>query len=174
MEPTAQTISFLINGTKKTIQVERSWTFLYVLREILGLTGTKYGCGTGDCGACKILLNGEPKNSCTLPAFKADTCTIVTIEGIQEEGRLSILQQAFVDAGAIQCGFCTPGMIITGTALLRDNPNPSELEIRRAFSNNLCRCTGYVKIVEAVKLAARRILAMKKEQEVLKEAINVK
>jgi aerobic carbon-monoxide dehydrogenase small subunit len=174
MEDTAKTISFTINGMEKTVQVQRSWTLLYLIREILGLTGTKYGCGTGDCGACKILLNGEPKNSCTLPALKADTCTIITIEGIQENGRLSILQQAFVDAGAIQCGFCTPGMIITGTALLRDNADPTELEIRDAYANNLCRCTGYVKIVEAVQLASKRILAIKKDREVLLEAINDK
>ena len=174
MDDNSQTISCTINGNKKTLQVQRSWTLLYMLREALGLTGTKYGCGTGDCGACKVLLNGEPRNSCTLPAIKADSCTIVTIEGIQEEGRLSILQQAFVDSGAIQCGFCTPGMIITGTALLRDNPNPTESEIREAYANNLCRCTGYVKIVEAVQLASKRILAIKKDRKVLQEAINDK
>lgn len=150
-------VAFTINGAATTLKVERSWTLLYVLREVLGLTGTKYGCGTNDCGACKVLIDGKPRNSCTIPAKNADGCRIVTIEGLQEKGRLSILQRSFVDAGAIQCGFCTPGMIVTATALLAGNPSPTEQEIRDAFANNLCRCTGYVNIVKAVALAARRM-----------------
>jgi carbon-monoxide dehydrogenase small subunit len=127
---------------------------LYALRDVLGLTGTKYGCGTGDCGACKVLIDGKPCNACTTPVFKVEGKAVVTIEGLLENGSLSPLQRAFNDAGAIQCGFCTPGMIITGTALLAVNPSPSEQEIREAYSNNLCRCTGYVNIVAAVQMAA--------------------
>ncbi len=150
-------VSFKINGLPVTLTVERAWTLLHLIREVLGLTGTKYGCGTGDCGACKVLIDGKPVNSCTVPANKAEGCEITTVEGLQNEGGLSILQRAFVDAGAIQCGFCTPGMIITGTALLASNPKPTERAIREAYSNNLCRCTGYVKIVEAVQMAAARM-----------------
>lgn len=150
------TVSFTINGKREILRVRREWTLLHVIRDELSLTGTKYGCGTNDCGSCKVLINGEARNSCCIPANKIDGWDIVTIEGLQKNGKLNTLQQAFVDAGAIQCGFCTPGMIITATALLNNNPKPEESEIREAFSNNLCRCTGYVKIVEAVKLAAER------------------
>jgi len=139
------------------LQVRRKWTLLYLLREVLGLTGTKYGCGTNDCGACKVLVDGKAVNSCVIPAKNLDGKSVVTIEGLQENGQLNILQQAFVDAGAIQCGFCTPGMIISATALLRENPDPSEEEIRKALDGNLCRCTGYVNIVKAVILAAERM-----------------
>ncbi len=151
------TVSFTINGTEKSLTVQRKWTLLYVLREVLGLTGTKYGCGTNDCGACKVLVDGKAVNSCVLPAKNLDGKSIITIEGLQEDGRLNVLQQAFVDAGAIQCGFCTPGMIISATALLELNRDPSEEEIREALSGNLCRCTGYVNIVKAIRLAADRM-----------------
>ena len=157
MDGQEQSVAFTINGVATILKVERSWTLLYVIREVLGLTGTKYGCGTNDCGACKVLIDGKPRNSCTIPAKNVEGAAIVTIEGLQDQGRLSILQRSFVDAGAIQCGFCTPGMIVSATALLAMNPSPTEQEIREAFSNNLCRCTGYVKIVEAVQLAARRM-----------------
>jgi len=140
-----------------SLQVRRKWTLLYLVREVLGLTGTKYGCGTNDCGACKVLVDGKAVNSCVIPAKNLDGKCVVTIEGLQENGQLNILQQAFVDAGAIQCGFCTPGMIISATALLRENPDPSEEEIRKALDGNLCRCTGYVNIVKAVALAAERM-----------------
>lgn len=156
------TVTFIINGTEKSLTVQRKWTLLYVLREVLGLTGTKYGCGTNDCGACKVLVDGKAVNSCVLPAKNLDGKNIVTIEGLQEDGRLNVLQQSFVDAGAIQCGFCTPGMIISATALLALNRDPSEEEIREALSGNLCRCTGYVNIVKAIRLAADR-MAGKKE-----------
>ena len=157
MEEQVQMVNFTVNGVPASVRAERGWTLLHVLREVLGLMGTKYGCGTNDCGACKVLVDGKPRNSCTIPIKNVDACSIVTIEGLQEGGKLNILQRSFVECGAIQCGFCTPGMIISATALLAANPAPTETEIREAFSNNLCRCTGYVKIVEAVKLAAVRM-----------------
>ncbi len=146
-----------VNGEEHHLRIGKRWTLLYVLRDVLNLTGTKYGCGTGDCGACKVLIDGEPVNSCTYLAVRAQGKDIVTIEGLAQEGRLTPVQQAFVETGAIQCGFCTPGMVITATALLRRNPNPSRQEILEALDNNLCRCTGYVKIIEAIELAGRRM-----------------
>jgi aerobic carbon-monoxide dehydrogenase small subunit len=150
-------ITLTINGTEHYLSIKKKWTLLYVLREELGLTGTKYGCGTNDCGACKVLLDGKAVNSCLLLVKNLDGKSVVTIEGLQEDGRLNVLQQAFVDAGAIQCGFCTPGMIISSTALLQEKPDPTEEEIRQALSENLCRCTGYVNIIKAVQLAAKRM-----------------
>ncbi len=167
MEDTAGMVSFTVNGVPVTVRAERSWTLLHVLREVLGLTGTKYGCGTNDCGACKVLVDGKPRNSCVIPVKNVAGSEIVTIEGLQKDGELSILQRSFVDAGAIQCGFCTPGMIISATALLAGNPDPEEAAIRTALAGNLCRCTGYVKIVEAVKLAARRMAEVRSAAEVL-------
>lgn len=146
-----------INGEEYPLLIGKRWTLLYVLRDVLNLTGTKYGCGTGDCGACKVLIDGEPVNSCTYLATRAQGKEIITIEGLSQEGRLSPVQQAFVETGAIQCGFCTPGMVISATALLRRNPNPTREEILKALDNNLCRCTGYVKIIEAIELAGRRM-----------------
>ncbi|MBE6906615.1 MAG: (2Fe-2S)-binding protein [Ruminococcaceae bacterium] len=143
-----------INGRDYPLQVEPNWTLLYVIRELLRLTGSKYGCGTGDCGACKVLIDGEAKNSCTLLARNMEGKKIVTIEGASHGGQLHPVQQAFIDAGAIQCGFCTPGMVITSIALLSKSPDPTEDEILEALGNNLCRCTGYKKIVEAIRLAA--------------------
>lgn len=150
-------IKLNINGEEKFIHIKRNWTLLYVLRDVLSLTGTKYGCGTNDCGACRVLIDGETKNSCVIPARNLEGKEIITIEGLLENGKLNIIQQSFVDAGAIQCGFCTPGMIISTTALLNKNPEPSEQEIRAGLEENLCRCTGYVKIVDAVQLAASRL-----------------
>lgn len=146
-----------VNGEVRQLLVDRRWTLLYVLRDVLDLTGSKYGCGTGDCGACKVLVDGEPTNSCTYLATRAAGKDIVTIEGLSAGDSLSPVQQAFVDAGAVQCGFCTPGMVISATALLRRKPSPTRQEIVDALDNNLCRCTGYVKIVEAIELAARRM-----------------
>lgn len=143
-----------INGRDYPLQIEPKWTLLYVAREVLRLTGSKYGCGTGDCGACKMLIDGEAKNSCTLLARNMEGKRIVTIEGVSQGGQLHPVQQAFIEAGAIQCGFCTPGMVITSIALLSNNPDPTEEEILEALGNNLCRCTGYKKIVEAIHLAA--------------------
>lgn len=147
-----------INGREITVepQYEKSTLLLY-LRDILRLTGTKCGCATGDCGACKVLVDGEAMNSCLLKMAALDGKQITTIEGIGREDRLDPIQEAFVNAGAIQCGYCTPGMIITTKALLTKNPDPSEVEIRKALDNNLCRCTGYVKIVQAIQEAARLI-----------------
>ena len=157
MEP-RETIHLTVNGEEHELVIGRRWTLLYVLREVLGLTGTKYGCGTGDCGACKVLLDGEPINSCTYLATRAAGKAVITIEGLTpRDGSLSPLQQAFVEAGAVQCGFCTPGMIVVATALLQRNPAPSREEIALALDNNLCRCTGYVKIIDAIELAARRL-----------------
>ncbi len=143
-----------INSRDYPLQVESNWTLLYVIRELLRFTGSKYGCGTGDCGACKVLIDGEAKNSCTLLARNMEGKKIVTIEGVSQGGQLHPIQQAFIDAGAIQCGFCTPGMVITSIALLSKSPDPTEDEILEALGNNLCRCTGYKKIVEAIRLAA--------------------
>lgn len=151
-------LELLVNGERHSLLVGRRWTLLYVLRDVLNLTGPKYGCGTGDCGACKVLIDGEAINACTYLATRAAGKEVVTIEGLTPpDGRLNPIQQAFVDAGAVQCGFCTPGMIITATALLRRNPRPTREEIVGALDNNLCRCTGYVKIVEAIELAAARM-----------------
>ncbi len=151
------TIDLNINSRVYTIQVDTKWTLLYYLREVLELTGTKYGCGTNDCGACRVLIDGVAKNSCVLLVKNLEGKKIITIEGLQENGQLNIIQQSFVDAGAIQCGFCTPGMIISTTALLNNNSGPSESEIKIALEDNLCRCTGYVKIIDAVQLAASRL-----------------
>ena len=148
------TVNLNINNRNYTTQADSKWTLLYYLREVLDLTGTKYGCGTNDCGACRVLIDGEAKNSCVLLVKNLEGKKIITIEGLQENGKLNVIQQSFVDAGAIQCGFCTSGMIISTTALLGNNSEPSESEIREALKENLCRCTGYVKIVDAVRLSS--------------------
>lgn len=152
-----ESIELKINGEVKSVQVEKNWTLLYVLREVLDLTGAKCGCNTGDCGACKVIIDGEAVNSCLVLAPKAVGKDIWTIEGLSNGPELHPIQQAFIDAGAVQCGYCTPGMVMSAKALLDKNLDPSEEEIRAAISNNLCRCTGYVKIVEAIRLAAERM-----------------
>lgn len=157
MENDLITVDLVLNGRQQSVLIDRKWTLLYYLREVLELTGTKHGCGTNDCGACRVLIDGEAKNSCVILMRNLNGKKVVTIEGLQKNGRLDIIQQSFVDAGAIQCGFCTPGMIITTTALLEQNPSPSESEIRDALEANLCRCTGYVKIVDAVHLSSARL-----------------
>lgn len=154
---TMESIELKINGEVKSVQVEKNWTLLYVLREVLDLTGAKCGCNTGDCGACKVIIDGEAVNSCLVLAPKAVGKDIWTIEGLSNGPELHPIQQAFIDAGAVQCGYCTPGMVMSAKALLDKNLDPSEEEIRAAISNNLCRCTGYVKIVEAIRLAAERM-----------------
>lgn len=146
-----------INGQDVSVSVEKNYTLLHVLREMLGLTGAKCGCSTGDCGACKVMLDGEPVNSCLVLARNAVGKRIVTIEGIARGTTLHPVQQAFIECGAVQCGYCTPGMVISAVALLNRNPDPTEDEIKQALSNNLCRCTGYVKIIDAIKLAAKRM-----------------
>jgi len=154
-------IEFTINGKHRKIIVNPNELLLNVIREDLGLTGTKYGCGTGECGACTVLVGGEPVLSCLTLAVTVDKKEVTTIEGIGTYENPHPLQQTFVEAGAIQCGYCTPGMILSAKALLDKNPNPTEDEIKRAIEGNLCRCTGYVKIIEAIKLAAKR-MGMKK------------
>ena len=144
-------IQLKVNGELHTIQIEPTETLLHVLREKLGLTGTKESCGEGDCGACTILVNGKCVNSCIYPAIQADGCEIMTVEGVEKNPKLARIQQAFVDHGAVQCGFCSPGMIMATCALLDEIPNPTEEEIRRGLSGNLCRCTGYQAMVDAVK-----------------------
>jgi carbon-monoxide dehydrogenase small subunit len=147
-------ISVTVNGILHELAVEPRRTLLELLREDLGLTGTKKGCGIGDCGTCTVLLDGVATFSCLTLAIQADGCSVETVEGLALDGKLNKLQQAFVDHGAIQCGYCSPGMLMTATELLRRSRNPSEQDIRRAISGNLCRCTGYQKIVEAIKAAS--------------------
>jgi len=150
-------ITLNVNGETVEAAVEPNRTLIQFLREDLGLTGTKHGCGLGDCGACTVILDGKPVNSCLMLAIQANGGEVITIEGLAENGKLHPIQQAFVDKGAIQCGFCSPGMILSAKALLESNPRPSEHEIRTAISGNLCRCTGYQKIVEAIQEAAKAI-----------------
>jgi carbon-monoxide dehydrogenase small subunit len=150
------TIEFTLNGEKTSADVDASARLLDVLRDTFGLTGTKEACGQGECGACTILCDGDAVHACLMPAFQAAGREIVTIEGLEQSGELDGLQQAFLDAGAIQCGYCTPGMIMAAKALLLKNPTPTASEIREAMAGNLCRCTGYKKIEDAVQLAAER------------------
>ncbi len=144
-------ISLNINGEEYHLNVEPQRTLLDAIREDIGLTGTKKGCDSGDCGACTIILDGEPVNSCIVLAVDANGKQITTIEGLAANGTLHPLQDAFVQHGAVQCGFCTPGMVLAAKALLDKKPNPTEQEIREGMVGNLCRCTGYAKIIEAVK-----------------------
>jgi len=147
-------IQLQVNGFVYDLLIEPHWTLLDVLRNALGLTGTKEGCGKGECGACTVIVDGEAVLACLILAVRAQGKSILTIEGLVQEGRLDPLQDAFVNYGAIQCGYCTPGMIMTSKALLSKNPHPTEEETKKALSGNLCRCTGYVKIIEAVQQAA--------------------
>ncbi len=149
-----QLIELKVNGEVYEVAIESHRTLLEVLRESLGFVGTKRGCDEGTCGACTVLVNGKPILSCLMLATDAIGAEIETIEGQAITGKPSPLQKAFVDYGAIQCGFCSPGMILSAKALLRENPKPTEREIKEAISGNLCRCTGYIKIVEAIKVAA--------------------
>jgi len=150
------TISFHVNGEPQTVSVPATTTLLELLRERLHLTGTKEGCGIGECGACTVLLDAAPVTACLVLAAEVDGCSIETIEGEARDGQLSELQRAFVDAGAVQCGFCTPGMIMSARGLLSRNPDPTDEEIVEAIAGNLCRCTGYEAVVDAVRLAAER------------------
>jgi aerobic-type carbon monoxide dehydrogenase small subunit (CoxS/CutS family) len=146
-------IHLTVNGRERTWAAQPGDTLLEVLRRE-GVVGVKKGCGTGDCGACTILLNGRAVNACLVLAAKADGGIIVTIEGVADGERLHPVQEAFLDVGAVQCGYCTPGMVLSAVGLLSRNPDPTEAEIREAISGNLCRCTGYVKQVEAIQRAA--------------------
>jgi carbon-monoxide dehydrogenase small subunit len=147
-------IKLKVNGTTERAAVPSNMTLLTMLREVLVLTGTKNGCAAGECGACTVLMNGEPVNSCMVLAVEADGAEIVTVEGLARDRKLDKNQQAFVDLTGVQCGFCTPGMLISARALLDRSPHPSEDEIKDALRGNLCRCTGYTRIVEAVKQVA--------------------
>lgn len=149
-------ISFIINNKKVTVDVVPSMRLLDVVRDVLKLTGTKEGCGEGECGACTVLVNGEPYNSCLTPVINVEGKELLTIEGLREMKEYQVLADAFADMGGSQCGFCTPGMILVSYALLKKNPKPTEEEIRFALSGNLCRCTGYQAIVNAVKQASEK------------------
>jgi aerobic-type carbon monoxide dehydrogenase small subunit (CoxS/CutS family) len=145
-----------VNGDRRQVGVPQHWTLLEALRYGLGLTGSKQGCDKGDCGACTVLLDGVPVLACITPVWEAEGHEVTTVEGLAEPGRLAPLQDAFAETGAAQCGFCTPGILMSAAALLAANPAPTLDEIREALSGNLCRCTGYTKIYDAVALAAER------------------
>lgn len=147
-------IRLLVNGFEYDLLIKPHWTLIDVLRDEIGLTGTKKGCGKGECGACTVIIDGEAVLACLVLAIQAQGKSIQTIEGLAQEGKLDSLQNAFVKYGAIQCGYCTPGMILTSKALLNKNPHPTVEEIQKALSGNFCRCTGYVKIIEAVQNAS--------------------
>ena len=149
-------ISFILNNKKVTIDVTPSMRLLDVIREELHLTGTKEGCGEGECGACTVLVNGEPYNSCLTPVANVIGKKVMTIEGFRETKAYRVIADAFANQGGSQCGFCTPGMILASYAVLKKNPHPTEEEIREALSGNLCRCTGYNSIVNAVMLASKK------------------
>jgi aerobic-type carbon monoxide dehydrogenase small subunit (CoxS/CutS family) len=151
---TAKTITVEINGTSYEREVEARRLLVHFIRDDLDLTGTHVGCDTGNCGACSVILDGTLVKSCMLLAVQAEGASIETVEGLAEEDRLTELQQAFSDHHALQCGYCTPGMLMSATALLRENPRPSDDEIRRAIQGNICRCTGYWNIFEAIKAAS--------------------
>lgn len=158
MDGNTISIACEVNGVMRRIEVEPTERLVDVLRDKLFLTGTKEGCGIGECGACTVLLDDMPVNSCMVLAAQAGGRRILTIEGIKGEGTaLHPLQQAFIDAGAVQCGYCTPAMVLCGYALLKSNPHPTEDDIRLAISGTLCRCTGYVQIIEAINLAVARM-----------------
>jgi carbon-monoxide dehydrogenase small subunit len=155
-------IHFILNGSPVSLLVEAHKRLIDVLRGPLGHKGTKEGCGEGECGACTVIVDGRAVNACLYPAFEIEGKSVTTIEGLLGSGnRLSVIQQAFVDKGGIQCGFCTPGMIMSAKALIDSNPDPGEEEIRDALVGNLCRCTGYVQIIESVKAAAAKLKEMK-------------
>lgn len=147
-------ITLTVNGTREQVDVPSNFTMLRMLREKLALTGTKNGCAAGECGACTVLLNGEPVNSCMVLAAECDGADVITVEGLAKDKRLDPVQEMMIEAGGVQCGFCTPGILISARALLDRNPHPSEDDIREALVGNLCRCTGYMRIIEGVKKAA--------------------
>ncbi len=148
-------VSFKVNGEPQEVLVQPWQTLLDVLRDELHLTGTKEGCGNGNCGACTVLVNGRSVNSCCMLAAEAEEQEITTVEGLAQNGKLDPLQEAFIKYGALQCGFCTPGFLMSARAFLNQSPHPTELEIRKAVAGNLCRCTGYDKIVRAIQSVAQ-------------------
>lgn len=147
-------INLFVNGMAEVVDVSSNMTLLQMLREKLALTGTKNGCAAGECGACTVLKDGEPVNSCMVLAVECEGANITTVEGLSSDGKLSKLQTTIIETGGVQCGFCTPGVLISAQALLDRNPHPSEKDVREALVGNLCRCTGYIRIFEAVKKAA--------------------
>jgi len=149
-------ITVTVNSSTELVDVPSNMTLLQMLRDKLALTGTKNGCAAGECGACTVILNGEPVNSCMVLAVECDGARLTTVEGLAHDNQLDPLQQAVIDQGGVQCGFCTPGVLVSARALLDRNPRPSDYDIRDALLGNLCRCTGYLRLVEAVKDAARR------------------
>ena len=151
------TIAFTLNGRPEQVDVPPNITLLDLLREVLGLTGTKRGCEAGECGACTVLLDGRAVNSCLVPAPQVGGREVVTVEGLAPLGKLAPLQQAFIDHGAVQCGFCTPGILMSAKDLLDHTADPSQAKIREAIAGNLCRCTGYQQIVDAVLTAAQEM-----------------
>jgi len=151
-------VHFSVNGEAVSVRARPDWNLLRVLREELGLTGAKEGCGAGECGACTVLVDGAAVNACLFPALEAEGRNVVTIEGlVAPGGQLHPIQQAFVDHGAVQCGFCTPGMVLSAKALLDQSPDPDEGAIKTALAGNICRCTGYTQIIEAVQAAAKTL-----------------
>ena len=152
-----QIIKLKVNGVEEEVMLEPWWTLSRVLRDVLSLTGTKIGCGTGDCGSCTVLVDGKAVKSCIYLAMKARGKDILTIEGLATNGKLHPLQQAFIDHFAVQCGYCTPGMILMAKSLLDESPNATEAQVKADMSGNLCRCTGYVKIVEAILAAKEKV-----------------
>ena len=150
-----KSIQFTVNGKKVDLEAAPGEMLVDVLREKLGLTGTKVGCREGECGACSVIMNGKLVTSCLIPVMKAQGATILTIEGLEQNGELHLIQKRFIEDGAIQCGFCTPAMVLAGKALLDENPHPTREEIQLAISGILCRCTGYQKIITAIDSAAQ-------------------
>ncbi|PNR96659.1 (2Fe-2S)-binding protein [Petrotoga sp. 9PWA.NaAc.5.4] len=159
-------IKFTINGEERTCDVNSTTRLLDVIRDDLKLTGTKEGCGKGECGACTVIMNDKLVTSCLVLAYQAEGADIITIEGLVKDDEMHPVQVAFIETGAVQCGFCTPGFILATKKLLDENPNPTEEEIKRGLSGNICRCTGYKKIIDAVKLASRKFLETKRGEEV--------
>lgn len=152
---TKHAITLIVNGLQEELLVPSNMTLLHALRDELGLTGTKNGCEAGECGACTVLVDGEPVNSCLVLAVELDGQEITTVEGLAVDGKLTPLQEKFAELNAVQCGYCTPGMLMAATALLRRNPEPTEEDIQRALVGNLCRCTGYQRIIDAIMEASR-------------------
>ena len=152
---TVHTITIKVNGEDEIVEVPAHWTLLQMLRYSMGLTGTKNGCAGGECGACTVMLNGAPVNSCMVLGVECDGAEIITVEGLAQDGQLDPVQEAIIEAGGVQCGFCTPGVLISARALLDRSSNPTEAEIQEALVGNLCRCTGYVKIIEAIMAVAQ-------------------
>ena len=152
-----KTIRFILNGDMVEVAIREDAMLIDVLRENLGLTGVKEGCGIGECGACTVIVDGKNVNSCLYPAMEVEGKSVITIEGMQNQGDFGKIQKAFLEHGAVQCGFCTPGMIMSAKYFLDNNPNPTKEDIKKALDGNLCRCTGYVKIIDAIMHAAEKI-----------------